>query len=159
MYGTSPGRQSSRWPCVLPILMLIILGIFKFGVVYNNYLQLTDAVRSGARQYAVERDQSTPCADSAQAIVNAAGGLGVGNITGSITEEGLSWAFTVDGTTKMPSQSGATICAGSQTTGAVYPASGDPATVSASYPCDLTIFGITIDPGCKLTASATERVE
>jgi len=152
-----PGQAVVEMALVLPILMLVILGIMKFGILYNNYLQLTDAVRSGARQYAVERSQATPCIDSAQAIVNAAGGLGTNNITGSISEEGLSWQFSVSGAT--PSQTGTTNCAGTQTNGAVYPSSGDAATVSASYPCDLNIFGISIAPGCRLTASATERVE
>jgi Flp pilus assembly protein TadG len=34
---------------VLPLLMLLVTAIVQFGSAYNQYLQLTDAVRAGAR--------------------------------------------------------------------------------------------------------------
>jgi Flp pilus assembly protein TadG len=144
-----PGQAMVEFALVLPILMLVILGIIKFGILYNNWLQLTDGVRSGARQYAVERGQSAPCTDSAQAIVNAAGALSTDNLTGSVVEGATTWSFKVSG--GVPAQNGSTGCP--------TLTSGDAATVSASYPCDLNVFGIDFYPSCKLTATATERVE
>ena len=41
---------------VLPVLMLIVVGIVQFGVLFHDYLTLTDAVRAGARQAAVARE-------------------------------------------------------------------------------------------------------
>jgi hypothetical protein len=35
----------------------------------------------------------------------------------------------------------------------------DPATLSATYPCDLTVLGINFAPGCRLSATATESVQ
>ena len=34
---------------VLPIFLLLLLGIAQGGVAFNNYIQLTDATRAGAR--------------------------------------------------------------------------------------------------------------
>ncbi len=81
---------------VLPILMLIILGIFKFGVLFNNYLQLTDAARTGARRLAVDRGQgttNTPCDDATGELANAASSLG-GTITIKITEDNDTDTYT-----------------------------------------------------------------
>jgi len=41
---------------VAPILLLLIFGIVQFGIVFNNYVTLTDAVRAGARTAAVSRN-------------------------------------------------------------------------------------------------------
>lgn len=45
---------------ILPILLLLLLGILQFGIVFNNYITLTDAVRAGARQAAVGRSVADP---------------------------------------------------------------------------------------------------
>ena len=40
---------------VLPILLMLLLGVIQFGIAFNHYLAVTDAVRAGARQGAVAR--------------------------------------------------------------------------------------------------------
>lgn len=40
---------------VLPVLLVILLAIIQFGILFNNYVTLTDAVRAGARKAAVNR--------------------------------------------------------------------------------------------------------
>lgn len=45
----------AEFTLVLPILALLLFGIIQFGLVFNNYLTLTDAVRAGARQASVAR--------------------------------------------------------------------------------------------------------
>jgi Flp pilus assembly protein TadG len=40
---------------VLPILLMLLFGVIQFGIAFNNYLAVTDAVRAGARQGAVAR--------------------------------------------------------------------------------------------------------
>ena len=40
---------------VLPVLLLVLLAILRFGLLFENYLTLTDAVRSGARTLAIGR--------------------------------------------------------------------------------------------------------
>ena len=45
---------------VAPILLLLVFGIVQFGIMFNNYVALTDAVRVGARQAAVSRTLPNP---------------------------------------------------------------------------------------------------
>ena len=40
---------------VLPVLCLLLFGAIQFGILFNNYVTLTDAVRAGARKAAVSR--------------------------------------------------------------------------------------------------------
>jgi len=39
----------TEFAIVLPIFLLLLLGIAQGGVAFNNYVQLTDATRAGAR--------------------------------------------------------------------------------------------------------------
>ena len=49
------GQTMAEFSLVLPFLAVLLLGIVQFGVVFNHYLTLTDAVRAGARRGAVAR--------------------------------------------------------------------------------------------------------
>ena len=65
------GQAVVEFALVLPVLLLLIVGIIKGGILYNNYLQLTDSVRSGARELAIERGQTSPCGDAASTVITA----------------------------------------------------------------------------------------
>ena len=54
------GQAMVEFAIVLPILLMLVLGIIQFGITFNHYLTLTDAVRAGARQAAVSRTASDP---------------------------------------------------------------------------------------------------
>jgi Flp pilus assembly protein TadG len=45
---------------VLPLLALLLFGVIQFGIVFHQYVTLTDSVRAGGRQGAVSRDLSNP---------------------------------------------------------------------------------------------------
>ena len=67
---------------VLPVLLMLVLGIMQLGIVFNNYLTLTDAVRAGARTAAVSRQYSdrvdrvkTKVRDSASSLDTSASKL------------------------------------------------------------------------------------
>ena len=62
----------TEFALVLPILALLLFGIVQFGLVFNNYLTLTDAVRSGARKAAVSRHVQNPPGAATTAVRNAA---------------------------------------------------------------------------------------
>jgi Flp pilus assembly protein TadG len=66
------GQTLTEFALVLPILVVLMLGIVQFGVAFNNYVTLTDAVRAGARKAAVSRNASDP-AGTCRAAVLAAG--------------------------------------------------------------------------------------
>ena len=43
------GQAMTEFAIVLPILVVLLFGIVQFGILFNNYVTLTDAVRAGAR--------------------------------------------------------------------------------------------------------------
>jgi Flp pilus assembly protein TadG len=45
----------TEFALVLPILALLLFAVIQFGIVFNNYVTLTDATRAGARKAAVSR--------------------------------------------------------------------------------------------------------
>jgi Flp pilus assembly protein TadG len=54
------GQSMTEFALVLPILAMLLFGVIQFGIVFNNYITLTDAVRAGARKGAVSRRLSNP---------------------------------------------------------------------------------------------------
>jgi Flp pilus assembly protein TadG len=47
------GSNAVEFALLLPVLVMLIFGIFEFGRVYNNYLAITHAAREGVRIAAV----------------------------------------------------------------------------------------------------------
>jgi Flp pilus assembly protein TadG len=74
------GQGLTEFVLVLPILVVLVLAIAQFGVLFNNYVTLTDAARAGARVGAVSRTSSTPQSDCVTAVTNAAGTLNRANL-------------------------------------------------------------------------------
>jgi Flp pilus assembly protein TadG len=70
---------------VLPILALLLFGVIQFGIVFNNYLTLTDAVRSGARKAAVGRHLADPPGSAITAVRNAATDLKQSDLNVSVS--------------------------------------------------------------------------
>jgi Flp pilus assembly protein TadG len=66
------GQTMTEFAIVLPILALLLFGVIQFGITFNNYITLTDAVRAGARKGAVGRHLSNPQASVTTAVRNAA---------------------------------------------------------------------------------------
>jgi Flp pilus assembly protein TadG len=69
------GQTMVEFAIVLPILCLLLFGVIQFGILFNNYVTLTDAVRAGVRKAAVSRDLGPAGAvAAAQAAVRNSGG-------------------------------------------------------------------------------------
>lgn len=47
------GATAVELALLLPVLIMILVGTFEFGLAYNNYLAITHAAREGARMAAV----------------------------------------------------------------------------------------------------------
>ena len=63
----------TEFALVLPILALLLFGVIQFGIVFNNYITLTDATRAGARKAAVSRRSTDPpsaCTGAIRASAN-----------------------------------------------------------------------------------------
>ena len=56
------GQAIVEFAIVASMLLVLLLGIAQFGIAFNHYLTLTDAVRTGARQGAVSRSIPNPAA-------------------------------------------------------------------------------------------------
>ena len=78
---------------VLPILLLLLLGIIQFGVVFNNYITLTDAARAGARQAAVGRSVADPTGAAVSRTRSSAADLDQAQLSVSVTS---TWAQGAD---------------------------------------------------------------
>jgi Flp pilus assembly protein TadG len=57
------GQTMTEFAFVLPILLVLLFGIIQFGIVFNNYVALTDAARAASRKGAVSRSSSDPKGD------------------------------------------------------------------------------------------------
>lgn len=148
------GQALVEFALVLPVLLLVVTGMLAFGIFLNNYLTLTDAVSTGARQLAISRGQATlpsgvvdPCALTVNAIKSAAPFLVPANLT---------FKFVLNTTT----YTGTTCSSASNSTGAAANlVATKPATVTVTYPCTLAVYGINYAPSCTLTAQTTEIVQ
>ena len=69
------GQTFTEFALILPMLIVLMLGIVQFGVAFNNYVTLTDAVRAGARKAAVSRQTSDPAGACRAAVIAARGSL------------------------------------------------------------------------------------
>ena len=65
----------TEFALVLPILALLLFGVIQFGIVFNNYITLTDATRAGARKAAVSRRDADPRSACIAAIRASASNL------------------------------------------------------------------------------------
>jgi len=50
----------TEFALVLPLLVVLLFGIIQFGITFNHYITLTDAVRAGARTAAVSSHEDDP---------------------------------------------------------------------------------------------------
>jgi Flp pilus assembly protein TadG len=69
------GQGVVEFAFVLPLLLALVLGICEFGILFNNYVTLTDATRVGARKATVSRFLGDNGASAVVAARNAAPGL------------------------------------------------------------------------------------
>ena len=142
------GQSLIESALIFPVLLLIVTGVLAFGLAFNNYIALTNAVGVGARQLAISRGQTLdPCSTASTAISGAAPLL---------KSSSISYTFTLNGT----GYTGTSCSSSSSTTGAAGNlVQGKGATVAVTYPCSLVVYKINLVPGCTLNAQITELVQ
>jgi Flp pilus assembly protein TadG len=139
--GNKRGGSFVEFTLVMPLLLLVMTGLFSFGFALHNDLVLTNAVNTGAQLLAISRGQTTdPCATAYTAISGAAPSL----------RTGLSLSFVINGSTYTATNT----C----TAGAANMVQGASAQVTATYPCSLVVFGMSF-PTCGLRAQITEFIQ
>jgi Flp pilus assembly protein TadG len=130
----------------LPVLMLIMTGIFSYSIALYQKLQLAEAISAGGRVLSVDRGDHDPCKTTTAAIDAAGPGLSTGSIT---------LTYKLNGTSQ---GSGTTSCPGTGTTANAYMVAGGTAEIDASYPCSLTVYGSSIK-SCTLQNNLIEVVQ
>ncbi len=141
------GQAAVEFALCLPILLIVLTGIFWVGITLSHYLVLTHAVSTGGELLAASRGTADPCLAATQAIQNASMPfLNPTNFVFAITltpQGGTGTNYT-------------TSCPSSKTT----LSTGESANVTVTYPCTLpfSIFKIgTLK--CTLMVQATELVQ
>jgi Flp pilus assembly protein TadG len=142
--GDSSGNAAVELALALPLLTVIVLGVLKFAVTFQNQIELSEAVRTAARTFAsaIGAGTTTPWTATQTAIQNG---------DGTLTDSKVTWSVKVAGT-KCTTD---TACETALTTAG----EGGMTTVTASYPCDLSLGIWTLLPSCTLTSTTNEMIE
>jgi Flp pilus assembly protein TadG len=69
------GQTLVEFAALLPVLCLLLFGIIQFGIVFHDYVTVTDASRVGARKAAVSRFVPDAGAAAELAALEAAGSV------------------------------------------------------------------------------------
>ena len=127
----------------LPVLFLIMTGIFSFSIALYQKLELAQAVSTGSRFLATDRGDTDPCASTATKVYAAAPGLSSSSMTFSFVLTGSSGTATTYST---PTCSGAVMSTGGS------------AQLKITYPCTLQVYGVNFS-GCSLSTAVTEVIQ
>jgi Flp pilus assembly protein TadG len=123
------GQTAAEFALVLPVFCVLLFGVIQFGITFNNYLALTDAVRTGARKAAVSRQEAAPSDVVKESVRKAAVNLDTSADKLVITvSPGTPWTH------------------------------GQDVTVAATYPYEISLLGLVVKSG-RLESKTTERVE
>jgi Flp pilus assembly protein TadG len=125
------GQTATELALVLPVFCLLLFAVIQFGILFKDYVTLTDAVRAGARTAAVSRLDDQRLATVDAAVRRSASGLD----KPCATDSGLCVSVTATGWEH-----------------------GDDVTVQAKYPYEINLLGFVAAEGY-LTSATTERVE
>jgi Flp pilus assembly protein TadG len=83
--GSERGQSLTEFALALPILALLLFAVIQFGIVFNNYVTLTDATRAGARKAAVGRRLGNPVSATITAVRNSATDLNQSQLNVTVT--------------------------------------------------------------------------
>jgi Flp pilus assembly protein TadG len=147
---------------VLPIIMVLLTGIFSVSIALYQKLQLSEATGAGGRTMALERGQNDPCTDAANAIFGAAPGLARSSLNLSITLGPQSGGTITSGTAQSYSSgsngTAPTCTAAGLNGGSTALQPGWAAKITATYPCSLTVYGMNLG-SCQIASNVTEVIQ
>lgn len=142
---------------VAPVLLVVLTGIFSFGIILSQYEVLTDSVSAGARAIALARNQTTPalaasdpCAYGVQTLESAAPNLTSSSLT-------ITIVYTDNSTNPATVSNYTTSCTDRASTGANQMHTADQVQVTATYPVTPLVFRWATRQ-ITMSSSATELV-
>ena len=127
----------------LPILFVILTGIFSFSIALYQKLELAQAVSTGSRFLATDRGDTDPCASTATKVYAAAPGL---------TPSSMTFNFGITGT------SGTTATYTTPTCSGAVMNTGGSAHLKITYPCTLQVYGMNF-ASCSLSTAVTDVIQ
>lgn len=77
---SSRGQSTAEFAIVLVPLCLLLFAIIQLGIVFNNYEQVTDSARAGARRGAISRQTPSPTNACIQEARTSAAALNQGQL-------------------------------------------------------------------------------
>jgi Flp pilus assembly protein TadG len=144
--SNSQGSALVEMALAMPLMMLIMTGIFSFSNALYQKLSLSEGVSVGGRVLAVDRGDTDPCKTATAAIVAAAPSLNNSN---------MSLTYTLDGVSQ---GSGTTSCPGTSGAANADMVSGKNSVIQATYKCSLGVYGSNFGT-CTINEQITEVVQ
>ena len=84
-FRSERGQSLTEFALALPILVLLLFAVIQFGIVFNNYVTLTDATRAGARKGTVGRQVTNPQSSVINAVRSSATDLKQSDLSITVT--------------------------------------------------------------------------
>lgn len=111
------GQALVEFVLALPLLLLLLVAILQIGLVMNDYVEVSDAARVGARKASVSRKVPSPAGAAETAARNSATDLDQDALDVDVNTPGGTWGR------------------------------GDPVKVRVAYPLKIEVFGVVIKEG------------
>jgi Flp pilus assembly protein TadG len=143
------GSAMVEFTLVLPVLLFLILGLAQFGMIFYNYILVTNAAATGAREFSISRLDNTVYTDTVTAVTSATTGL-----------SGLTVSMSVNGTACTSNSACQTALQSAYTAATMPP---EPVSVTVTYPCTansmMPSYLINLTGICPLTSTMQQAVE
>jgi Flp pilus assembly protein TadG len=143
------GSVLVEFTLVLPVLLFLVLGLAQFGLIFYNYILVTNAAATGAREFSISRLDTTAYSDTISAINSATTNL-----------SGLTISMSVNGTACTSNTACQTALQNAYTAATIPP---EPVSVTVTYSCSSTsimpTYLINLTGICPLTSTMQQAVE
>jgi Flp pilus assembly protein TadG len=126
----------------LPVIFLIMTGIFSFSIALYQKLELAQAVSVGSRFLATDRGDTDPCASTATKVYAA---------SPSLSQSAMTFSIALTNGTTTTTYSTPTCSGAVMTTGGT-------ALLKVSYPCTLSVYGANFG-SCTLATQVSEVIQ
>jgi Flp pilus assembly protein TadG len=148
------GAALVEFTILLPVLLLLIMGLIQFGMIFYDYIMVTNAAAVGARQFAISRLDTTPATDTLNVINNSSAQLNGLSISLSVNNQAACSTNTSINNQTCQTQLQTAFSTGN-------PASPEPVSVTVSYPCNgvMLDFLFNMSGICPLTSKMEQPVQ
>jgi Flp pilus assembly protein TadG len=148
------GQSLVEFAFVLPLMALILTGLFWAGINMCNYLALNNAVESASRYVKILGNttglSSSGLSDPCQAVFTQIMGSATSSSTSTLNPDKITVAYTLNGSV-IKTLTGRTANTCTDYSGSFV--DGDTFTIVATYPCSAGAYGLNLS-SCQLIVSS-----